>query len=45
MMLRGAVLPSGHARGDAFTAINKGDELPVSHPAVRARPKDFERVK
>ena len=45
MMLTGAVLPTGHVRGDAVTAINKGDELPESHPAVRARPKDFEPVK
>jgi hypothetical protein len=44
MMLRGAVLPMGRARGDAVTLVNKGDELPESHPAVRARPKDFEPV-
>jgi hypothetical protein len=44
MMLRGAVLPTGHVRGDAVTLMNKGDELPESHPAVRARPKDFEKV-
>jgi hypothetical protein len=45
MQLTGAVLPTGHARGDAVTFINKGDELPESHPAVRARPKDFEPVR
>ena len=44
MHLTGAVLPTGHVRGDAVTFINKGDELPESHPAVRARPKDFEPV-
>ncbi len=44
MRLAGAVLPTGHARGDAVTFINTGDELPESHPAVRARPKDFEPV-
>jgi hypothetical protein len=31
-------------RGDAVTFIDKGDEVAESHPAVRARPKDFEPV-
>jgi hypothetical protein len=44
MLLTGAVLPTGHMRGDAVTFINEGDELPESHPAVRARPNDFEPV-
>jgi hypothetical protein len=42
MMLRSAVVPTGHVRGNAVTLINKGDEVPETHPAVRARPKDFE---
>jgi hypothetical protein len=45
MLLTGAVLPTGHVRGDAVTFINQGDELPESHPAVRARPMDFEPVR
>jgi hypothetical protein len=45
MLLGGAVLPTGHVRCDAVTFIDEGDELPESHPVVRARPKDFEPVR
>jgi hypothetical protein len=45
MLVTGAVLPTGHVRGDVVTFIDIGDELPESHPAVRARPKDFEPLR
>jgi hypothetical protein len=44
MLLTSAGLPTGQVRGDAVTAINTCDELPESHPAVRARLRDFEPV-
>jgi hypothetical protein len=27
-----------------LTALNKGDQLPATHPIVQANPQDFEKV-
>jgi hypothetical protein len=43
LRLPGIALPSGHL-GRGVTVIHEGETLPRSHPAVKARPENFEPV-
>jgi hypothetical protein len=44
MRLPGIALPGG-LLGAGATVLHEGDIVPASHPAVRSRPQNFERVK